>query len=148
MSEKGMRLSSKTWTTASRRRGPVKLITSLGLIALGLALLAAAGCQETRGRERGGAASLPAAGTHANYRYHYYPDSAVYMDTARKLFFYYNGERWMTTTLLPAEIQVDWKNYEVLQMDTDKPYRHHAETVRKYPPGQRKKREGTKTEKE
>ena len=143
-----MRLSSKTWTTASRKRGQVKLITSLSLMALGLALLATAGCQETRGRERGGAASPPAAGTQVKYRYHYYPDSAVYMDTARKLFFYYNGERWMTTTLLPAGIQVDWKNYEVLQMDTDKPYRHHAETVRKYPPGQRKKREGTKTGKD
>jgi len=143
-----MRFSSKTRTAASHGRGPVRLITSLSLMALGLALLAAPGCQETRGRERGGAASPPAAGTPVSYQYHYYPDSAVYMDTARKLFFYYNGERWMTTTLLPAEIRVDWKHYEVLQMDTDKPYRHHAETVRKYPPGQRKKREGTKTEKE
>jgi hypothetical protein len=120
----------------------------LGLVALGLTLLAAPGCQETRGRERAAAASAPAAGPHVKYRYRYYPDSAVYMDTGRKLFFYYNGERWMTTTLLPAEVQVDWKNYAVLEMDTDKPYRHHAETVGKYPPGQRKKREGTKTEKE
>jgi hypothetical protein len=143
-----MRLSSKTWTTASRKRGPLKLIASLSLMALGLTLLAAPGCQETRGLERGGAASPPAAVPHVKYRYYYYPDSAVYMDTGRKLFFYYNGERWMTTTLLPAEILVDWKDYAVLQMDTDKPYRHHAETVRKYPPGQRKKREGTKTEKD
>jgi hypothetical protein len=139
-----MRLSSKTRTATSRRRGRVTLITSLSLIALGLALLTASGCQEMRGRERGGAAP----GSQPIYRYHYYPDSAVYMDPARKLFFYYNGERWMTTTLLPAEIRVDWKNYVVLQMDTDKPYRHHAETVRKYPPTQKKKREGTKTEKD
>jgi hypothetical protein len=143
-----MRLPSKTRTTASREKRPVKLIASLGLMALGLTLLAAPGCQETKGLERGRPASPPAAVPQVKYRYYYYPDSAVYMDTARKLFFYYNGERWMTTTLLPAEVQVDWKNYAVLQMNTDKPYQHHAETVRKYPPGQRKKREGTKTEKE
>jgi hypothetical protein len=143
-----MRLLSKTGTTASRKKGPVKLATGLGLIMLGLTLLAVPGCQETKGIQRGGPASPPAAGTHVKYRYYYYPDSAVYMDTARKLFFYHNGERWMTTTLLPAEIQVDWKNYAVLEMDTDKPYRHHAETVRKHPPGQQKKREGAKTEKD
>ena len=143
-----MRLSSKTRTPASRGRGVGKLLTGLSLVALGLVLLAAPGCQEMRGRERGGAASAPAAGPHVKYRYRYYPDSAVYMDTGRKLFFYYNGERWMTTTLLPAEVQVDWKNYAVIEMDTDKPYRRHTETVRKYPPGQRKKREGTKTEKD
>jgi len=68
------------------------------------------------------------------------------MDTGRKLFFYYNGEKWMTTTLLPAEVRVDWKSYVVLDMDTDKPYRHHAEVVRKHPPRQPKKQEGTKTE--
>ncbi len=68
------------------------------------------------------------------------------MDTGRKLFFYYNGEKWMTTTLLPAEVQVDWKRYVVLDMDTDKPYRHHAEVVLKHPSRQPKKQEGTKTE--
>ncbi len=138
---------SKTGTTAFHRRGPAKLVAGLGLIMLGLVLLAAPGCQGTRNLGRGGPAS-PSAGTQTKYRYHYYPDSAVYMDPARKLFFYYNGERWMTTTLLPAEIQVDWKNYAVLDMDTDKPYRHHAETVRKYPPRQHKRQEGAKTEKE
>ncbi len=142
----GMRLPSKTSDDRVSKRRAVTLLRGLALVAIGLTLLVAPGCQEMRGRERGGPA--PAAGPHVTYHYHYYPDSAVYMDTGRKLFFYYNGERWMTTTLLPAEVQVDWKNYVVLEMDTDKPYRHHAETVRKYPPGQRKKRKGAKTEKD
>ncbi len=141
-----MDIPSKTGTGAYREKG-AKLLAAFSLVALGLALLAGLGCQGMRGTERGGPAP-PAAATHVKYRYRYYPDSAVYMDISRKLFFYYNGEKWMTTTLLPAEVQVDWKNYAVIEMDTDKPYRHHAETVRKYPPGQRKKHEGAKTEKE
>jgi hypothetical protein len=120
-----------------------RLLKVLAFFAL-LTLLAAPGCQETGSLQRGGPAPTPAA--HAHYRYRYYPDSAVYMDTGRKLFFYYNGEKWMTTTLLPAEVQVDWKRYVVLDMDTDKPYRHHAEVVRKHPSRQPKKQEGTKTE--
>ncbi len=122
-------------------------LVRLSVAMLGLTLLVLPACQETAGLQKGTAAP-PGAGAHVRYRYRYYPDSAVYMDVGRKLFFYYNGEKWTSTTLLPPEIQVDWKHYVPLEMDTDKPYRHHAEIVRKYPSRPPHKQEGAKTEKE
>ncbi len=81
----------------------------------------------------------PADGRPAKHHYNYYPESAVYYETARKMFFYYNGERWITTSLLPETVVVDWKSYVVLKMDTDKPYSYHTAVVKKYPPGYLKK---------
>jgi len=102
-----------------------------------------------RGYEQGAPPPVtPAQDVRVKHQYRYYPDSAVYMDTARKTFFYRNGEKWMATTLLPATVQVDWKNYVLLELDTDKPYQHHADTVKKYPPKQVKKREKAQTDKE
>ena len=130
----------------------MKLTDNLTILVLGLVLLAAAACQETMVvRQKAPPPPPPWASGHGSrvtHRYHYYPESAVYEDTARKLFFYYDGERWATTTLLPARIQVDWKRYVVLDMGTDKPYRYHSDVARKYPPGRGKKREKTRAEKE
>ena len=63
------------------------------------------------------------------------------MDVARKTFFYRRGEKWITTTLLPPSVHVDWKKYVLLELDTDKPYLHHADIAKKYPPTQGKIRE-------
>ena len=55
-------------------RAPVKVAAGFALASLGLMLLFAPGCQETRGLQRGG----PAPAVHIEYHYRYYPDSAVY----------------------------------------------------------------------
>ncbi len=89
----------------------------------------------------------PADGHPAKHQYKYYPESAVYLDTARKLFFYYNGERWVTTTILPETVTVDWKSYVVLKMDTDKPYSYHTAVAKRYPPGYLKKKDQNKATK-
>ncbi len=89
----------------------------------------------------------PAGGLGTAYRYNYYPDSAVYYDASRKLFFYNNGERWVQTTILPETVAVDWKLYVALTIDSDRPYTQHAAVVKKYPPGSLKKSDQQKSKK-
>ena len=129
----------------SHFRPPAKGIIAAALL---VGLLLAPGCQEQKVYQQGGPpAGTPAPVVRAKHQYRYYPDSAVYMDIAQKTFFYRNGDKWAATTLLPASIQVDWKNYVVIELDTDKPYRYHAEIAKKYPPTQGKKREKVQTDK-
>ncbi len=120
------------------KRDPVPnkaLMPILAATALGLCLLLASACQENVGHVQGRPSlEPPAHGSQVRHQYRYYPESAVYMDTGRRLFFYRDGRKWLTTTILPASLQMDWKNYVVLDMDTDKPYQRHSEVVKKYPP--------------
>ncbi|MEJ5349497.1 MAG: hypothetical protein WHS46_12510 [Desulfosoma sp.] len=81
----------------------------------------------------------PAHGYRAKYRYHYYPDAAVYLDVGRGLYFYLQNGRWIVAAALPKGITIDPGRYVVLEMDADKPYVYHQDIVRKYPPGQTKK---------
>ena len=48
------------------------------------------------------------------------------------------------TVSLPSGIRVRLGDYVTLEMDSDKPYRHHAEVVKHYPPGQLKKKHKNK----
>jgi hypothetical protein len=109
--------------------------TKLGMLAMALVLsVSLFGCTALV-REPALPPWAPAHGHPAKHQYNYYPESAVYYDTAQKRFFYYNGEQWITTTLLPDTVVVDWKSYVVLKTDTDKPYIYHAAVVKRYPPG-------------
>jgi hypothetical protein len=74
----------------------------------------------------------PAHGYRAKHRYRYYPDSEVYYD--------YGGGRWRVSVSLPRGIRLEAGEYVTLEMDTEKPYRHHGEVRRHYPPGQLKKK--------
>jgi hypothetical protein len=81
----------------------------------------------------------PAHGHRAKYRYHYYPSSHVYFDSERSLYFYYLEDRWHASEWLPNRIAIDKREYVVIDMDIDKPYRFHSDVTRRYPPGQAKK---------
>jgi hypothetical protein len=83
----------------------------------------------------------PAHGYRAKHRYCYYPSSYVYFDTARKLYFYLEGDKWRFGASLPVGIHVDIGNHVTLEMDTDEPYEFHADVVKKYPSGQLKKKD-------
>ena len=123
----------------------MSLLSAVITVMLLLGLAAVPGCQDMKGYRQGVSPAGPPAGDlRAKHQYRYYPDSAVYMDVARKTFFYRNGEKWMTTTLLPASVRVDWKRS--WELDTDKPYQYHADIAKKYPPAQGKKREKPPTE--
>ena len=84
----------------------------------------------------------PAHGRRAKYRYHYYPDSHVYFDISRSLYFYPSGAIWRMSASLPGGVHIDVNSYSVLDMDADRPYLYHGDVERRYPPGQLKKGHG------
>lgn len=81
----------------------------------------------------------PAHGYRAKHRYYYYPESYVYFDIERKIYFYYQSSGWQVSVSLPSEIRIDLHNYVMLEMDTDRPYQFHSDVVKRYPPGKLKK---------
>ena len=81
----------------------------------------------------------PAHGHRAKHRYYYYPESHVYFDTGRGLYFYYGGDGWRASVSLPSEIRINVGEYVEFEMDHDRPYRYHNDVVKRYPPRQLKK---------
>jgi len=88
----------------------------------------------------------PAHGYRAKHQYRYYPASHIYYDTARKLYFYLEGENWRFGVSLPVGIKLDVTDHVVLEMDTDKPYEFHTDVVKQYPGGKLKKKDKSKEE--
>ena len=48
---------------------------------------------------------------------------------------------------MPSRLRVGLGNSVSIELDTDKPYIYHADHVRKYPPGQMKKKNKKKKDK-
>jgi len=82
----------------------------------------------------------PVHGYRAKHHYYYYPDSDVYFDPGRSLYFYFSGGGWHTSVTLPREIRMNVGEHVDLDMDDDRPYRYHSDIKKKYPPGQLKKK--------
>jgi len=82
----------------------------------------------------------PAHGYRAKHHYRYYPSSSVYYDNDRKLYFYLKGDNWEVGASLPNNILVRLGDYVSIEMETDQPYVYNADHVKKYPPGQMKKK--------
>jgi hypothetical protein len=81
----------------------------------------------------------PAHGYRAKHHYYYYPESQVYFDAGRSMYFYYYGTGWQASVALPSTIHISAGNYVSLDMDADRPYLYHSDVEKKYPPGQLKK---------
>ena len=91
--------------------------------------------------KKGGPPShAPAHGYRAKHQYRYYPGCSVYYDNGRKLYFYIKGDHWEVGASLPNHLRIGLGDSVSIELDTDKPYLHHAEHVKKYPPGQLKKK--------
>ncbi|MBW2094138.1 MAG: hypothetical protein JRI80_04550 [Deltaproteobacteria bacterium] len=90
-------------------------------------------------RRHGPPAHAPAYGYRAKHAYWYYPDSYVYFDTARKVYFYLEDDNWRVSVSLPRYVQVNLGEHVVIAMETDKPYTQFADHRKKFPPGQMKK---------
>ncbi len=71
--------------------------------------------------------------------YRYFPASAVYYDTGRKIWFHQTGGKWYNVKTLPASVKINRNEFVTVNLNTTEPYRYHVETVKKYPPGQLKK---------
>lgn len=87
----------------------------------------------------------PANGYRAKYQYRYYPSSSVYYDTGRGLYFYLRGDNWEVGASLPNSLRLGLGDSVSVELDTDKPYIHHEEHIKKYPPKKsdnNKKKEG------
>lgn len=82
----------------------------------------------------------PAHGYRAKHNYHYYPTTQIYFDLSRKVYFYLEGGSWRMTVSLPDSLRVELGDSVTIAMDTDRPYTHHSEHKKKYPPGQLKKK--------
>ena len=91
-------------------------------------------------KKKGPPAHAPAHGYRAKHQYRYYPSQSVYYDTGRRLYFYIKGDNWEVGASLPNHIRIGLGASVSIELDTDKPYVHHAEHVKKYPPGQMKKK--------
>ena len=82
----------------------------------------------------------PAHGYRAKHRYRYYPHHRVYYEKERGVYFYYRDGRWRVSVSLPSSIRIDVDDYVTLEMDSDKPYKYDHEVIKRYPPGQMKKK--------
>ncbi|MDY0307789.1 MAG: hypothetical protein EOL86_08820 [Deltaproteobacteria bacterium] len=108
-----------------------------------LVLILSQGCmvalEEPPSRRGGPPPHAPAHGYRAMYRYNYYPDVRVYFDLDRHLYFYLDNG-WRRATRLPREFRARLGAPVVLTLDVDRPYTHHDEHRRAYPPGQSRKK--------
>lgn len=86
----------------------------------------------------------PAHGHRAKYQYRYYPSNSIYFDTGRGLYFYYRDGSWTASVSIPVGININFSDFVAIEMDTEKPYIHHDEVQKRYPPGQTKKRDNGK----
>jgi len=91
-------------------------------------------------KKQGPPTYAPAHGYRAKYQYRYYPSSSVYYDTGRRLYFYIKGDKWEVGASLPNSIHVDLGDSVSIELDTDKPYNHYEEHVKKYPPKKKRRR--------
>ena len=91
-------------------------------------------------KKKGPPAHAPAHGYRAKHQYRYYPSRSVYYDTGRRLYFYIKGDNWEVGASLPNHIRVRLGDAVSIELDTDKPYIYYSEHVKKYPPGQMKKK--------
>ena len=89
---------------------------------------------KSKQKKGGPPAHAPAHGYRAKYQYRYYPSNNVYKDTERGIYFYLKGDKWEVGASLPLPLKEGLGESVSLELNTDKPYIHHAEHVKKYPP--------------
>jgi len=81
-----------------------------------------------------------AHGLRAQYHYRYYPDTGVYFDTGRSVYFYLDSNgAWRMSVSLPRSLKISLGDNVMIEMDTDRPYSHYSEHRKKYPPKKHKK---------
>ncbi len=82
----------------------------------------------------------PAHGYRSKYRYKYYPDTSVYFNSSKGLYFYLKGDTWTMSASLPYYLNVNLGSSVSIEMDTDKPYTKYKDHKKKYPSSKSKKK--------
>jgi hypothetical protein len=72
-------------------------------------------------------------GTDPIYHYEYYPDSFVYYDLDRRVYFYRPGDEWVEAVEPPRYITQNIGEPVALDMNTSQPYTDHRAVVLRYP---------------
>lgn len=85
-------------------------------------------------KKQGPPAHAPAYGYRAKHHYLYYPCRSVYYDTGRGLYFYMKGDNWEVGASLPNSLRIGLGDSVSIELDTDKPYIHHKDHKKMYPP--------------
>ncbi|HPU46283.1 MAG TPA: hypothetical protein PLQ91_01465 [Bacteroidales bacterium] len=75
----------------------------------------------------------PAHGVRTKYQYRYYPSLGIYYDINRGIYFYLESGIWKSSNALPSNITISLKDYVVLDLDTDKPYKYYNKHKKQYP---------------
>lgn len=86
----------------------------------------------------------PSHGDKAQYRYLYYPSSEVYYNTWRRIYFFTEGDVWVSDALLPYRLRSQLGEYQRVVIYADTPYEYHRYVYKKdykAPADQVKKRE-------
>ena len=102
---------------------------------------------KSKHKKGGPPAHAPAHGYRAKHQYRYYPSNNVYEDTEKGIYFYLKGDRWEVGASLPLPLKEGMGESVSLELETDKPYVHHAEHVKKYPPKKTKSKKNKKGKK-
>ena len=68
------------------------------------------------------------------YIYDYYPAVRVYYDVERRVYYYLERDRWVSTYNLPPGIQKRLGSSVRMKSDNDRPYLKHKDHFKKYPP--------------
>jgi hypothetical protein len=98
---------------------------------------------QAKNKKGGPPPHAPAHGYRMKHTYLYYPQSGVYFDVGRKIYFYLEGDRWQVSVSLPHQIRVRLGKHVTIEMNTDWPYTNYAEHKHKYPPGKTKDKKKT-----
>jgi hypothetical protein len=85
-------------------------------------------------KKGGPPAHAPAHGYRAKHQYRYYPSQKVYHDTDSGFYFYLKRNNWEIGATLPSPLRSGLGESVTIELDTDKPYVHNAEHIKKYPP--------------
>ena len=80
-------------------------------------------------------------GNRTQHHYRYYTYHRVYFDEQRGVYFFPSNGSWQMSVSLPSYIQITVNDFVTLDMDTDKPYEYHNDVIKRYPPGQEKKKD-------
>ena len=102
---------------------------------------------KSKQKKGGPPAHAPAHGYRAKHQYRYYPSSNVYKDTERGVYFYLKGEKWEVGASLPLPLREGLGDSVSFELETDKPYIHHADHVKQYPPKKTKSKKWVKKNK-
>ena len=99
------------------------------------------------GKGKGPPSHAPAHGYRAKHQYHYYPNTNVYFEPVRGVYFYLSAGIWKVSVSLPTSLKINLGDSISMELDTDKPYIFNSEHKAKYPPGQLKKKYKNKPKK-